>query len=93
VLPRHFGLLLLVPIRLLFARMLGYHFIEGWSLSDTLSVTVITLTTVGYNEVQPLWPAGRMFTTVLLRSAVLTFCYASTGVVRVIIRGRDQCVL
>jgi voltage-gated potassium channel len=34
--------------------------IEGWSFSDALYMTVITLTTVGYGEVRPLDEAGRM---------------------------------
>ena len=34
--------------------------IEGWSFSDALYMTVITLTTVGYGEVRPLDENGRM---------------------------------
>jgi voltage-gated potassium channel len=34
--------------------------IEGWSFSDALYMTVITLTTVGYGEVRPLDEAGRV---------------------------------
>ncbi len=34
--------------------------IEGWSLSDALYMTVITLTTVGYGEVRPLDESGRV---------------------------------
>ena len=34
--------------------------IEGWSFSDALYMTVITLTTVGYGEVRPLDESGRV---------------------------------
>ncbi len=34
--------------------------IEGWSFSDALYMTVITLTTVGYGEVRPLDEGGRV---------------------------------
>ncbi len=34
--------------------------IEGWSFSDALYMTVITLTTVGYGEVRSLDEAGRL---------------------------------
>ena len=43
----------------------GYVNIEGFSFLDALYMTVITLSTVGFEEVQPLSPAGRVFTMVL----------------------------
>ena len=44
----------------------GYIIIEpGWRLLDALYMTVITLTTVGFREVQPLADAGRIWTMVL----------------------------
>jgi len=45
---------------------LGYAVIEGQSLSDSLYMTVITVTAVGYEEVWPLSPAGRAYTMVVL---------------------------
>jgi len=41
---------------------LGYVLIAGYPLLDAFYMTVITLTTVGYGEVHPLSPAGRIFT-------------------------------
>ena len=40
---------------------LGIYFIEGTSFFDAFYMSVITLTTVGFNEVVNLSPAGRMF--------------------------------
>jgi len=37
----------------------------GWRLIDALYMTVITLTTVGFREVQPLDDAGRAWTMIL----------------------------
>jgi voltage-gated potassium channel len=39
----------------------GFHFIEGWPLADSLYVTVQTLTTVGYGDETPRSGMGRIF--------------------------------
>lgn len=49
---------------------LGYHRIEAWSWGDSVYMTVITLTAVGYDEVHPLSPPGRVFTTFILFSGI-----------------------
>ena len=40
----------------------GYTLIEGWSLLDSLFMTVTTIFTVGFEEVHPLSRAGEVFT-------------------------------
>jgi hypothetical protein len=40
----------------------AYHFLEGWSLIDSLYFTVITLATVGYGDFTPSTPVARLFT-------------------------------
>jgi voltage-gated potassium channel len=44
----------------------GFHFVEGWSISDSLYVTVQTLTTVGYGDVPPRSGAGRGFAVIVM---------------------------
>lgn len=59
---------------------IGYIVIEGWNFSDSLYMTMITLTTVGYREVHELDSAGKYFTIVLLIGGVGTVFYVlSTG--------------
>ena len=48
----------------------GYVSIEGWPWQDALYMTVITLTAVGFQEVQPLSDLGRDFTMVLLAAGI-----------------------
>ena len=48
------------------AGTLGYMLLEGWSFSDALYMTIITITTVGYREVQVLTPADEPMTMVLV---------------------------
>lgn len=58
---------------LLLMGSLGYHFIEGWNLLDSLYMTLITLTTVGFGEVHQLSDRGRLFTILLLISGVILY--------------------
>src|SRR3954447_1735138 len=44
----------------------GYIVIEGFGVLDAVYMTVTTLTTVGFSEVHPLDPAGRIFTLSLI---------------------------
>jgi voltage-gated potassium channel len=50
----------------------GYMFLEGWTFQDSLYMTFLTLTTIGFAEVHELSGAGRM-AQVLLRPHVDRF--------------------
>ncbi len=56
----------------------GFSLIEGWDFSDALYMTVITVSTVGYGEVKPLSPAGRVFaiTVIMVGSVVMGSFFA-----------------
>ena len=45
---------------------LGFYWIEGWSLFDAFYMSLITLSTVGYEEIHPLTEAGRLFGSILI---------------------------
>jgi voltage-gated potassium channel len=93
VLPRRLVVLLLVPFLLILIGTLGYGLIEGWSLFDSLYMTVITLSTVGYAETHELSWAGRAFTMLLILGGVSTLVYASTEFIRSIVSGEVRSVL
>lgn len=59
----------------------GYMLIEGWSFTDALFMTIITMTTIGYGEVVPLSPNGRIFTIVLIIVGVITASYTITATI------------
>ncbi len=44
----------------------GYMWIEGYSLLDAFYMVVITISTVGYSEIQTLDPAGKLFTALFI---------------------------
>jgi voltage-gated potassium channel len=66
---------------------IGYTLIEGWPLNDSLYMTFITLTTVGFGEVQPLSETGRHFTIVFLIFSILTVGYSFTILISYIFEG------
>ena len=54
---------------------IGYVLIENWSFSDALYMTVITITTVGYQEVGAVSTTGRIFTIFIIFSGVGIIAY------------------
>lgn len=54
----------------------GYSYIEGWNYHDSLYMTVITLTTTGFQEVHQMSDAGRNLTMVLLLVGMATVAYS-----------------
>ena len=54
---------------------IGYVLIEHWSIGDGLYMTLITISTVGFEEVHAHSPAGRLFTSTLIVGGVGTMLY------------------
>jgi voltage-gated potassium channel len=46
--------------------VIGYHFLEGYTWFESLYMTIITLSTVGFQEIRPLSQMGRLLTIALL---------------------------
>ncbi len=66
---------------------LGYMVIEGWNFFDSLYMTIITLTTVGYREVHDLSRLGQLFTIMLIIGGVGTVFYLLSTGARIILEG------
>jgi voltage-gated potassium channel len=92
---RRLLLLILLPAALMTFGTVGYRVIEGpeWSALDAAYMTAITLTTVGFLEVHPLSPAGRVFTIVLCFFGIFTLFYAAGEVIRAMLTGEIQQTL
>lgn len=67
--------------------VLGYAFIEKWTLLDSVYMVVTTLFTVGFGEVHPLSPAGKIFTMFIIVGGVGSAIYAAGQVVEIIVAG------
>lgn len=72
---------------------LGYVWVEEWNFFDSLWMTVITLTTVGYSEVRPLTPIGRVYSMVLMLAGIGVMFYIITGLARIIVEGEIRDAL
>ncbi|HVN29000.1 MAG TPA: potassium channel protein [Candidatus Binataceae bacterium] len=65
----------------------GYIVIERMSLLDALYMTVITISTVGYDEVKPLDAHGKIFTIMLIVLGMGTAFYLFATITEVILEG------
>ncbi len=72
------GGMLLVLI--LLVGTLGYVLLEGWTVLDALYMTIITITTVGFGEVNVVSRAGRIFTICIIFLGMGIMAY-SLGIV------------
>ena len=83
-----FSIAIVLLIGLVAGGTFGYATIEGWSIADSLYMTVITVTTVGYGEVNTLTPAGRHFTILFLLFSIGTAGYSVTTLLSFIFEGQ-----
>lgn len=65
--------------------VLGFKMISGYSWVDAVYMTVITITTVGFGEVQPLDDSSKIFTVFLILSSVVIVGYALSIITEYII--------
>jgi voltage-gated potassium channel len=77
----------LILIGIITAGVAGYMIIEKASMLDSLYMTIISITTVGYGEVVPLSDAGKIFTILLLITSWVTFAFALTRITEFVIKG------
>ncbi len=69
---------------------LGYVVIEDWSVLDALYMTIIALSTVGFGEVHPLSPEGRLFTLGIILGGVVTVTTTITIGTQILLAGQLQ---
>jgi len=68
--------------------VVGYSFLEGYSFLDALYMTVITISTVGYEVVKPLSATGKSFTIVLILVNIGLLTYFITLITRYLLDGK-----
>ncbi|MFY0671898.1 MAG: potassium channel protein [Bacteroidia bacterium] len=71
----------------LFTGTLGFHYIEGFSIVESMYMTVITLSTVGFQEIHPLSDNGRLFTMFLIIGNLGIFTYTVSLITQLLVDG------
>jgi voltage-gated potassium channel len=81
----------LVPVFLLILLIIlgtiGYVIINDYTWFNAFYMTIITIATVGYGEVEPLTTAGKLFTSFLIITSFITFAYAVSSVTKFLMDG------
>ena len=89
----HLIITILVSAILVALGTAGYVLIEGWPVLDSLYMTVITFSTVGFGEIRQLSPAGRIFTLILIVLGVGFVAYVIGNVIQFLVEGRIRLIL
>ncbi len=84
---RRFYISLSLLIFSLTSGLLGFMMIEGYDLNEAFYMTIITISTVGFQELKPLSEAGRIFTSVLIITNIGIFAYGASSLTSFVIEG------
>ncbi len=66
---------------------LGYMFLEDYEFTDALYLTIITVATVGYGDIVPHHPGGKILTVVLVLVGVSFVMYMFSKIVEAMVEG------
>ena len=75
-------------LALLVVGTVGYRLTENFSWVDSLYLSVVTISTVGYGDIVPHSPAGRLFTVFLILTGVGAALYLLTTLAELVLEGR-----
>ncbi len=91
------------PIRLLISLLLlclvftfgtiGYSHFEGMSAFDAFYMTLITISTVGFSEITPLSPAGRIMTVIIIILGIGLLTFTLGQIATILLEGKLQELL
>jgi voltage-gated potassium channel len=78
---------LIIMLTLWLIGTIGYVLIDNYTWFDAFYMTIITVATVGYGEVEPLSNAGKIFTAFLILTSFGTFAYAVSSITKFVFDG------
>lgn len=77
----------LILLLIMLTGTIGFIFFENYTVIDALYMTTITLATIGYNEVEPLSDAGKIFNIIFIISSFAVFAFIISSLTRDIVSG------
>lgn len=66
----------------------GYMLISGDNFIDSLYMTIITMTTVGFGEIHPLTDYEKIFTIFLIIISIVVYAYSITALTEYLANGK-----
>lgn len=84
---------IIILLVILIAGTTGFSYFEGWTILDSLWMTVITMCTVGFNEVHPLNSQSRILAMFVIALTLLVGGYAIGNIRAFLIEGEIGALL
>lgn len=80
-------------VLILLVGTLGYVLLEGWPVLDALYMTIITITTVGFGEVNVVSSSGRIFTICIIFMGMGIMAYSLGMVAQIMVETQVRTIL
>ncbi|HHD56579.1 MAG TPA: potassium channel protein [Desulfobulbaceae bacterium] len=90
---RKFAIVLILFIVIIFGGTFGYMLLENTTFWDGMYLTIITIATVGYGDMVPIHPAGKVFTIFLVFAGAGLVMYTFGKITEVMVEGGLQKIL
>ena len=90
---RKFRLSLLTLVCVVCGGTVGYSLVEGWTLFESLYMTVITVSTVGFKEIHELSDNGKIFTILLIIFGASSLAYTLGTLFQFMVEGQLRTIL
>lgn len=87
-----FFMLTIVIIILMVIGTFFYHFVEGWSIIDSLYFSSISLSTRGYGELHPTTVVSKLFTIFYLFIGVAFILYALSSLIGYFMKYQEPAI-
>ncbi len=75
-------------ISVIFIGVSGYMLFSGDNFIDSLYMTIITMTTVGFGEIHPLTGNEKIFTIFLILISIVVYAYSVTALTEYLANGK-----